>query len=216
MTRATSQNDVSRAVLKGIGSAVSKYRHMVGDRLDSAPEYFVVSSIAEALSRRIEKTWVTMEAPVKKTMENARASMRGRPHKQLSPQGRFDIVLYWKTGRPRAALEVKHPVTHSGHKGLISDLRRLCATLKRSTANDGTIQLGMLAYYLSSGEPKKKDNNATARIRRQRLEIETRLRKFAEKKHCRIVPHYGRTRRLNDGAWMACCIRVQRKRSDGD
>lgn len=193
----------------GIERAFTQYLRMSGEWLDDAPEYFVVSKIADELCRKVSKGWITMEWPVRGTMRDARSKVRGRPHEALRTRGRFDVVVYWKTnGKPRAALEVKHPIW-ANTRLLDRDAIRLCRALCGPNGSRKGLQFGMLGYYASSSHPHRKDRNPTARLKRRRDNIKRSIALIARGCGCKASFHYGRIRRREGEAWMACCVRLQ-------
>ncbi|MDI3258128.1 MAG: hypothetical protein QJR02_00160 [Sinobacteraceae bacterium] len=205
MSRAFSKIAIAQAVIKNIESAFDKYLEMSGDWLDDAPESYVVCSIADSLYKRMRGNgWVALECPVSDFLDDSDepGDRRGRPPKALRSEGRFDITLYWKDGASRAPIEVKHPIV-ADKTILDSDARRLCSALR-----EGGMQFGMLAFYISSDEPKRKDDTPEGRIIRRRDEIKALLQKIAggNKYPCAVSSHHGRVHKKDGSAWSASCI----------
>ena len=206
MSRSSSRQQIGNAVIRAIEKSFEVHYAMSEDWLDYAPEYFVSVRIAEELAKKAHKSYVTMEYPVRDCINDADIAIRGRPHRELRRNGRFDVVLWWRsTERPRAAIEVKHPVW-SDPSLLDADAKRLCRVL----ADGKGLQFAMLAYYCSSEKPRRKHTSATARIKARAQRIERRIRSIAKGLHCRAEFHRGNIRRFDGEAWTARCVRFDK------
>jgi hypothetical protein len=208
MPKSTPKNIFIKKILEGIEKSYNKYGQYSGDWLDKAPEYFVTCCIAENCSKL--KTWVTLETPTKTVLKLSNSKKKGRPRNNLRIYGRIDIVLWWSAnGSPRAVIEVKHPVYTANHTSLKSDIERICCVLTNS--NEHTIKFGGVAVYISSNSPKRKDANATRKIKRKLMELHKQARGWAKNYQCKTVVHKGAIRRIEDEAWTGAFIEVIRK-----
>lgn len=76
----------------------------------NAPEYLLTVKIAEKLANIDKNKFITLEDNVNKTLNSSNAKGRGRIPSKIRANGRFDIVVWWAKGDPRAVIEVKHRV----------------------------------------------------------------------------------------------------------
>lgn len=107
-----------------------------------------------------------MEPSVTKTLEKAGGIQRGKNAKALRSTGRYDLVIGHQDMRPRSVIEVKSPMWHPMQKSMVSDLQRLCKTLLQNK-NGTQILSALLAMYVSSKQPHRKDETAEARLKRK-------------------------------------------------
>ncbi|WP_295439061.1 hypothetical protein [uncultured Thiodictyon sp.] len=117
--------DLINALIRGGEAAFENFRRLSGGYwLDHAPEYFLTSYAAAAIGDS-QKTSAQIEVSVAETRAEALAVPRGRPHGEDRPTGRYDIVLYWANGNPRAGVEVKSPFWWADTARLRPDFFRL-------------------------------------------------------------------------------------------
>ena len=207
MTAASSRSKVRKGVLDGISDAYRKYLRMSGHQLREAPEFFLASSIANKLRKVAAPCKVTLESGIKETLGEARASGKGRAAKTVSYKGRFDIVLWYRVkDKPRAVIEVKHPIRVPTAAKINKDVERICRVLRKSIDNGGSIKLGIFAFYTDSLEPKKKDKNASARLRRRTKIIESRCKAIAKRFRCIARLTMSRAHRFDKEAWASCAV----------
>ena len=145
--------DVVSRTNRAISKAHKQYFRLSGGLwLWEAPEYFVTTSIFREIATLSSRSYyITLEHGVRDTIDDAGGLMPGRPRQSLRIDGRYDIVLWWANGTPRAVMEVKSQI--SGFSGISDDVTRLCATL--SGAKNG-IRCGLIAYYESFGDGQRK------------------------------------------------------------
>lgn len=132
-----------------------------GDWLDEAPEYFMTACVAESVTR-LDKTYALLEWNVRDTKNEAGAKIRENTSGK-SENGRFDVVLYWAGGNPRAGIEIKSPLWFADESKIRQDIVRLADTMTES--GDSTFQFCAFAYYVSVPDPKTKYGSATQWLR---------------------------------------------------
>ncbi|EOX3117659.1 hypothetical protein ACPFMY_000498 [Vibrio cholerae] len=133
------------ACLEGVVSAQYEYCHMSGgDWVCWAPEYFITTSIAQYLHQAKGSKYVTMENGAYDALDYAGAVGKGRLHGDIRSSGRFDLLLWWAKGDPRAVIEVKNSVFNKSQYE--SDLKRITGVLKRKKLQS-SIEFGAFAFY---------------------------------------------------------------------
>ena len=123
----------------------------------NAPEYLLTVKIAEKLANIDKNKFITLEDNVEKTLDNAGAKGQGKISSKIRVNGRYEIVLWWAKGDPRAIIEVKHRVYKFAN--IEEDIIRICETLKRKSS-DSSIKYGLIAFYMS----KSYKNNAKDKL----------------------------------------------------
>jgi hypothetical protein len=113
----------------------------------NAPEYLLTVKIAEKIANIDKNKFVTLEDNVEKTLNNSNAKGKGRISSKIRANGRFDIVVWWAKGDPRAIIEVKHRVYKFAN--IEEDVNRICETLKRKSF-ESSIRCGLIAFYMNS------------------------------------------------------------------
>ncbi|MCT7579294.1 hypothetical protein [Aliarcobacter butzleri] len=112
----------------------------------NAPEYLLTVKIAEKLANINKNKFITLEDNVKKTLDNAGSKGQGKISSKIRANGRFDIVLWWAKGDPRAIIEVKHRVYKFAN--IEEDIIRIIETIKRKSS-ESSIKYGLVAFYMS-------------------------------------------------------------------
>ena len=112
----------------------------------NAPEYLLTVKIAEKLANINKNKFITLEDNVEKTLDNAGAKGKGKISSKIRANGRFDIVLWWAKGDPRAIIEVKHRVYKFAN--IEEDIIRIIETIKRKSS-ESSIKYGLVAFYMS-------------------------------------------------------------------
>lgn len=198
-------SDTAAELLNGFilgGEAAFKrfYRLSGGYWLDHAPEYFLTSHAAAAISNS-SNTTAWMEASVEETRTLAAAVGRGRPHGQDRPNGRYDIVLYWENGSPRAVVEVKSPIWFPDTTKLSPDFLLLSKTMAAN--RECPLEFCALLYYASVDDPKRTFDNASQRLRKLVLDVHEQAKNMAIKYKLSAVSRGGRIHRSSQdpGAW---------------
>lgn len=188
-------------LIQGGEAAFTKFYNLSGGYwLDHAPEYFLTSHAATSISN-LSATTAWMEASVEETRTMAAAVGRGRPHGQDRPNGRYDIVLYWDNGSPRAVVEVKSPLWFADTSKLSPDLLRLSKTLAAN--RECSLEFCAFLYYASVDDPKRTFDNASQRLRKLVLDVHEQANNMAIKYNLSAVSRGGRIHRSSQdpGAW---------------
>lgn len=107
-----------------------------------APESFIQAGAARELLK-LEKTSVIVEDSVANAYKAAHPKKKG-PVKNNLAKGRYDIVSYWNSGLPRAAVEVKSPVNALSKQRYEKDCIRLIQSMNGHT--DTSFQYGIFLF----------------------------------------------------------------------
>ena len=188
---------------KGVRKAQQLYEKWSGgDWLWQAPEYLLTVCIAQEITKTPGSHFLTLENNVRATIEEAGRLRRGGQPKNLRLKGRFDIVVWWGNGVPRAVIEVKNQP--SGFSSIQEDVARICSTLKAET----DIRCGLIAYYLSfcSGERKEAEDRLTDRVD----ELSEKARNYVRNEGMRLKRYPGRVKLVGDSAWTAEVLKISR------
>jgi len=121
-------DDIIHALIRGGEKACEDYIVMSGNPLPGfAPESFIQAGAAQAL-KGLASGWVVLEESVAETYKAAQPEKRWHRKKNVLT-GRYDIVVYFQHGRPRAAIEVKSPVNSLNKSRFRKDFTRLIKTM---------------------------------------------------------------------------------------
>ena len=157
------KENIAKACVSGIKSAQKQYENMSGDWVYWAPEYFITSCIAQKLHQQKGNKYITIENSAYEALNEAGAIGRGRLHRDIRSNGRFDIILWWAKGDPRAVIEIKNRVFNRTQYE--PDLKRIMGVLSRKSLKS-SIQFGIFAFYMAANQSKKK---SAMNIMQQRL-----------------------------------------------
>lgn len=147
MSQCVSMDEVVNCTVKAIANAHHEYFEWSdGEWLWNAPEYLLTVKIAECIANLEKTKFVTLEDNVDYVLGHANAKGSGRIHPDIRKDGRFDIVLWWAGGTPRAVIEVKNGVLI--FKKIEDDVKRIKEVLKRKPKNS-KFQFGVIAFYIS-------------------------------------------------------------------
>lgn len=136
-------NQIISKLINGAEKACLEYIEMSGRASPGfAPESFIQAGAARALNR-LEGTRVVLEESVAETYNSATPPKPG-PTKTAVSKGRYDIVAYWRSGKPRAAIEVKSPVNALVKQKFGKDFNRLIETM--SGHPDAKFQYGIFLF----------------------------------------------------------------------
>ena len=142
-----SMDEIVQSTLKGIIKSHKEYmKWSDGEWLWNAPEYFITVKIVEKIAKLEKSKFITLEDNVDYVLGHANAKGSGQIHPDIRKDGRFDIVLWWAGGTPRAVIEVKNGV--NSYSKIESDIVRIKEVLKRKQ-EDSEIQFGLVAFYIS-------------------------------------------------------------------
>lgn len=194
--------------LEGVAWAQNQYSDMSGgDWVCLAPEYFITSSIAQHLHQAEGSKFITIEHSAYDALDYAGAVGKGRLHGDIRSNGRFDLLLWWAKGFPRAVIEVKNRVFNKTQYE--SDLKRITAVLRRKK-QESTIEFGAFVFYTAT------DNSSTKSaqdILEQRI---TTIQKNAQDIVGRAFIATLHTSEIcveNKSGWFAGCILIVHKQN---
>ena len=147
MGQCMSMDEVVNFTLDALTPALNEYLKWTnGEWLWNAPEYLLTVKIAESIANLEKTKFVTLEDNVDYVLGHANAKGSGKIHPDIRKDGRFDIVLWWAGGTPRAVIEVKNGVLI--FKKIEDDVKRIKEVLKRKPENL-KFQFGVIAFYIS-------------------------------------------------------------------
>lgn len=181
-----------------------------GEWFDAAPEYFLTTYIARSVGNQ-GNAYALLEASVDETRKEADASRSGRAAKHERRNGRFDVVLYWKNGYPRAAVEIKSPVWTATEAQIFPDIDRLCSSLVAN--KDSSFQFGAFLFYASVCDPTFKHDNASQRMRGLLGRLEGKAIERASGKGAEAILISGAVHRGKEeesGAWSIASLVITR------
>lgn len=199
MSRGIPKKQVFGSVLRGVEQASESFCKISGwESLWYAPEYFLTCAIARELAESGSGE-TTIEDGVRETMEIAGANGPGKPRNGLRKGGRFDLVLWWKQGTPRAVIEVKHPL-YSPSKVFEEDIVRIRDVLEASLKTGGSFQFGGLAFWTGANQTNEKPDSVKKRIIEIRKSLLKSARGLAGDRFV-VTPHSGNIKTEDNGKW---------------
>lgn len=191
--------------LAGISEAQKHYDYWTGGySLWQAPEYMLTSYIARHISAiDISSFYLTLENNAEEGINEAGGLGKGELREDLRP-GRFDILLSWGNGKPRAIIEVKNRVI--GFSNIEADVSRICATLSPSN----TLRCGFIAYYTSHSKPKSKHKSAKDRVIERVDDVASKVKLFTNQNNRRFKRYPGKVNIVGNGryAWTAEVLKI--------
>ena len=150
MSKQISIAAIMNASVKGVCNAQRDYATWSGGLwLWEAPEYLSGTYVAQEIAKLAGKQgpwYLTMENSAKKAMDHAGATGKGRIHRKIRSNGRFDLLLWWGSDMPRAPIEIKCQVTE--FTKIRADVERLNKVIHRKRS-DTSFQFGMSVFYTS-------------------------------------------------------------------
>lgn len=140
-------NFIIDKVLHGIAQAQKDYSQWSDNEwLWNAPEYMLSTYVAQKIWGLDGAKYITLENNVKSAVEDAGIMPTGKLHPDLRASGRFDIMLWWGDGSPRAPIEIKNQVDN--FKVIRNDLLRIKKVLELRSGTS-SFQFGVIAFYTS-------------------------------------------------------------------
>lgn len=139
-----SAENVLAAALRGMVDAQKCYEEICSAWLTEAPEYYATVRVAERIAKLDGAKFVSLEHSAKGAIVEAGAIGRGKLKNAMRPNGRFDILLWWGNGTPRAPIEVKIGVTSIDK--IHADIIRIQKVVHHQK-NKSTIGFGVVAFY---------------------------------------------------------------------
>ena len=195
--------------LKGIGKAQRDYeRWSGGNWLYQAPEYLMTTYVAKELATYTEHSYyITLEHNTAEAVSDAGGMRPGRPRNDLRPNGRFDILLWWGNGSPRAIIEAKKHI--SQYKHISADVSRMCTVLEQHT----TIGHGIMAYYTAhyGGERRRLRNFLLTRL--ETIEKETQNYVQGRRTEMSVRNHHKSVKLVDNWAWVPGVLQISRSKS---
>jgi len=206
MSGPISKTEIINVTHQAINQAFDTHHMMSGGGwLDSAPEYYVTTSIANALANLDGAKYVTLEWGMKNAMENAGAVSRGRYSYKIRRNGRCDILFWWGNETPRAIIEVKSPLYSFSRT--VEDLHRIEHLLVENHQQH-TFQFGLFCFYSSWADNSRRvANEALDNCFNDILsKAENLLTKCSVEGSKKIY-----SRENESGAWMSGCLCISAK-----
>ncbi len=199
-----SRSKVVDECLNGVISAQEQYEEMSGGNwVCWAPEYFLTSCVAQSLSDMKGSKYITIENGAYDALDYAGAVGKGRLHRDIRSSGRFDLLLWWAKGDPRAVIEVKNRVFNKTQYE--ADLKRITAVLKRKK-QESTMEFGAFAFYSATDDSTTQNSKDILIQRIEKIKINAQAI---------VGPEFCATLYTSDieveeeSAWFAGCILVE-------
>lgn len=161
--RRTPKN-IQKAVGRGIETARRRYERWSGDEdLWWAPESTIVNCVADSISRlstRQHPLYLTLEQGIGGLHPNR----RGKPPRNASRQGRYDITLWWGykadvETSARVVVEIKNGRSMIAGDVWQKDILRIIGAVSGASS----IRMGVFAYYWSDKTRANVENRLTNR-----------------------------------------------------
>lgn len=191
---------VARGALNGIVKAQREYEKWSGGEwLWCAPEYIATAFVAQEIFKLDGSKYVTVEHGANVAISDAGARGRGKLHRKIRANGRFDILLWWADETPRAPIEVKRHV-RSVEK-ITADLQRIGTVINRSKQNS-SFQFGMVIFYSSCKDGK--GFSAKEKLSKRLEKIGLDCKKLVPK--CTAKMSNSKIYTDGDSAWVASAI----------
>lgn len=200
-------DEVVKSIHRGIARAQRDYEAWTGGKwLWNAPEYMLTTYIAKevSLASKRHTYYIALERNVRMSVDDAGGVGRGRVSDRLRLNGKFDVLISWASGAPRAIVEVKkHVATFAA---LEADLDRIISVLRRESIS---FRCGLLAFYTSCVDSNSEP--ARERLVRRVTEVESAAVDHLHRHDMKLKSYRGRVRVSNESAWMSEVLKVSRK-----
>lgn len=203
-------NQIIFNLISGAEQACREYIEMSDRPPGFAPESFIQAGAARAL-KKVKQIKVVLEESVAETFNASRPPTPGRVKNAVS-KGRYDIVAYWKNGKPRAAIEVKSPVNAMVKQKFHKDFSRLVATMNGHP--DATFQYGIFLFLTVKKGARSNFEKSKTDIKNlvEKLGIEAVT--LCNEKKIRVFQYEGKTYPLETtetlGAWQISALVFKR------
>ncbi|GLQ74060.1 hypothetical protein [Vibrio penaeicida] len=199
-----SKSAIVDVCLEGVISSQKQYEAMSGgDWVCWAPEYFITSCLAQSLNQMPGSKYVTIENGAYDALDYAGAVGKGRLHGDIRSNGRFDLLLWWAKGDPRAVIEVKNRVLNKTQYE--ADLKRITAVLKRKKL-ESTMEFGAFAFYSATDDSSTK-NSSEILIQRQAT-IQKNAQDIVGDEFCATL-HSSDIKIEGESGWFAGCLLIE-------
>ncbi|MGI9228884.1 MAG: hypothetical protein ACR2P9_03395 [Gammaproteobacteria bacterium] len=207
MTNKRTDSKVTRkslldAIISGIKKAQNDYYDMSEYWVGDGPEYWITTYVARALWKISGDGTVLAEGASDTTRKEVGGRNKGRLPR-LVKNKRYDIVVYWQNGKPRAVIEIKNQV----HTNLVmGDVKRVIAALKAAQ-----LRFGAIGYYYSAEDSK--EEIALHKVRGYAKSLGEEARELAAEDKFKVDwDTFASTE--DDHAWLAGCIVIERKQGN--
>lgn len=207
-------NELITKLIKGAERACEDYIALSGNPFPShAPESFIQAGTARELLK-VEKTWVVLEDSVADVYKAANAKKKG-PAKSKVAKGYYDLVLYWKNGKPRAAIELKSPVNVLSKQQYERDFHRLIQSMNGHP--ESTFQYGIFLFLSVKKGTKTDFEKSKYKLQDLVKKLSTEASSIASKTskvELNVVIHEGKFHEIKvdeeQGAWRISAIVFKR------
>ena len=201
-------NEVIQNTLCGISKAQIDYQSWSGypafKSPFAVPEYLMTTYIAkEIFDRGKHSHYITLEHNTARAVKDAGGQRRGRPRHDLRPKGRFDILLWYANGYPRAIIEVKRQV--NSFNCIEDDVNPICSVLDQKKS----IRHGIISYIVVRKIKGSKEfgckNDIESKMKEIRSETWTHVKK---KRGMKLTYYFDQIRVVDGWSWVAGVILV--------
>lgn len=206
MPKQISIEKIVGATISGIIESQKEYEEWTGGYwLWEGPEYLITINVARSITDLEGAKYITLENGASRAIEDAGAKGKGRLHRNIRPNGRVDILLWWADGTPRAIIEIKNQI--SSKDQYEKDINRIKECLKRNN-HKSTLQFGLFCFYESAQNGQRK----TAQQK-----IKDRLRRVKNNAQTLIGTDFNLTLKksniynIDDSAWCGACLLITHK-----
>lgn len=195
------REETAKTIIKGIKSAHREYEKISDCWLEEGAEYLITVGVAKALWKKFSGHTVVVEGNSDEMREEVGAK-RGRTPKSVKNK-RYDIILYFKNGGPRAVIEIKG--RKDSRAGLLKDVERIMDALKASK-----VRFGAVGFYYSAekGEQKLAEEKIKHYVGNLDKEVQKMSNYGAKKWEVNLVK--SNITRDDPYAWIAGCITIER------
>ena len=201
MPRQIPRDAVAKSVITGIERAQNDYEDLSGgDWVWTAAEYWITTYVAKEVGGIPGSKLVTVESSAKQAVKDAGGSRRGRPPSAARLGGRFDILLWYANGFPRAVIEIK---SQSPISQVLKDANRIQSLLK-SRSDSSTLSFGVIGYYFSAKPSRSRSGQDKVHSQVESLVQEVRTTSDSD---VRVIPYVSDIAvQKSADAWGACAI----------
>lgn len=197
--------DIVSASLKGIVKAQKDYELWSEEWLWEAPEYFSTVYVAKEIAKIAGSKFITLENNAKSAIKDAGAMGRGKLHGNIRENGRFDILLWWANGTPRAPIEVKCQVKDADK--IMLDIKRIKEVVHRNK-HDASFNFGAVVFYSSRRDDKT--FKAKAKLEQSLKNILAAVKKEVGDS-CQVSMDQSKIYVDDDSAWVGAAIVLKPK-----
>lgn len=192
---------IPEVIRRAIQKAQDDYYRMSGHWMAVGPEYWVTSYVARALWKQCGDGTVVAEGSSDDTRRKV-GQKPGRPSKNVLNK-RYDIVLYFSNGTPRAVIEIKN---NQQWETIVKDVTRVIDALKNAK-----LRFGAVGYYCEQMGGAQKSGKE--KIKGYTSNLEERAKAIAAKDHFKSTL-YKSIGTVGNNAWSAGCIVLERKQGN--